>query len=80
MLGNEARLFGYPSLKLVTTLTPMFRLTADIKDHRVGYSRTVVLEAISPLVKVVKTRMKMVGWKEEWKKYETQEERRLQEE
>jgi len=61
MLGNEAGLFGHPTLKLVTVVTQMFRLTADLKDHRVGYPRTVVLKAISPVIKIVKLRKKKVG-------------------
>lgn len=61
VLGNEAGLFGHPTVKLVTILTPMFRLTADLKDSRVGYPWTVVLKAIPPLIKVVKLRKKMMG-------------------
>lgn len=52
---------GQPTLKLVTILTPKFRPTEELKDHRLGYPRTVVLETISPLMKIVKPRKKMVG-------------------
>jgi hypothetical protein len=61
VLRNEAGLFGYPTLKLVTILTPMFRLTTNLKNHMVGYPRTVFLRTVSPLIKVVKLRTEMVG-------------------
>jgi hypothetical protein len=44
MLGNEAGLFGHPILKLVTVVTPILGFTADLKHHRLGYPRTVVLK------------------------------------
>lgn len=61
VLGNESGLFGHPTRKLITIPTPLFRLITDLKDHRAGYPRTVVLGTISPHMKVVKPRTKMVG-------------------
>jgi hypothetical protein len=60
----------------------MFRLTADLKDHREGYPKTLSFRSNLTSYKGRKALNEDVGMKkkEELKKDEMQEERRLQEE